>query len=137
MLITMSMAHRSNKPAVFDANVWLGSFLVNDSLHKKAASLFEQYEGREIIVPEYILLEVVTIIKQQVGYQAAQLVMKQMRNTEECSLLSSSSYFAETAELFLTLNEKHLSFVDVSLVVLAKDFEVVTLDKQLAKVLSG
>jgi len=135
--ITMSTACQKNKSVLFDSNVWIGLFLQNDSLHRSASRLFDKYTDREIIVSEYVLLEVVTIIKQHAGYKEAQLVMERLQSSENCRVLPSRFYFTETTRLFSSLQEKHLSFVDVSLVMLSKDFEVVTLDTKLVKAIDA
>ena len=127
----------SKQSIVIDSSVWIGYFDELDSNHKKAAQLMTAAAAAgTIVVTEYVLLEVASVLKRKIGQKKAAEILTVLLQLDNVEVLESTYFFQPTLELFLTLNEKYLSFVDVSLVVLAKDFAVVTLDKQLAKMLS-
>lgn len=125
----------ATKAIIFDSNVWIGYFNVNDTTHKRAVAAFEKYDGQTIILTEYILLELATVLKQQIGPVATNRIISVLLQTDTIEVLESTAYFQETLQQFLTTKEKHLSFVDTSLVTLANDFIIITFDKKLAAAL--
>ena len=134
MLLSME---GSKHNIVIDSSVWIGYFDELDSNHKKATQLMTAAAAAgTIVVTEYVLLEVASVLKRKIGQKKTAEILTVLLQLDNVEVLESTYFFQSTLEMFLTLNEKYLSFVDVSLVVLAKDFEVVTLDKKLAKVLS-
>ena len=135
MLLSME---GSKHNIVIDSSVWIGYFDELDSNHKKATQLMTAAAAAgTIVVTEYVLLEVASVLKRKIGQKKTAEILTVLLQLDNVEVLESTYFFQSTLEMFLTLNEKYLSFVDVSLVVLAKDFAVVTLDKQLAKVLGG
>jgi len=127
----------ATKAIIFDSNVWIGYFNTEDSTHSKAVAFFKMYNNYTIVLTEYVLLEVATVLKQKIGYAATNKIVTMLLQTENIQLLQSADYFAPTLNMFLTSKDKNLSFVDVSLVVLAYDFVVITFDKKLATALKS
>ena len=125
----------ATKAIIFDSNVWIGYFNVSDTTHKRAVAVFEKHSGQSIILTEYILLEVATVLKQQIGPVATSRIITALLQTDTIQVLESPAYFQATLQQFLTTKEKHLSFVDTSLLTLADDFTIVTFDKKLAAAL--
>jgi len=125
------------KAIIFDSNVWIGYFNTEDSTHAKAVAFFKMYNNYTIVLTEYVLLEVATVLKQKIGYAATNKIVTTLLQTENIQLLQSADYFAPTLNTFLTSKDKNLSFVDVSLVVLSSDFTVITFDKKLATALKS
>jgi predicted nucleic acid-binding protein len=127
----------ATKAIIFDSNVWIGYFNVNDTTHKRAGAAFEKHSKDTIILTEYILLELATVLKQQIGPVATSKIISVLLQTDTIEVLESTAYFHATLQQFLTTKEKYLSFVDTSLVTLANDFTIVTFDKKLAAALKG
>lgn len=123
------------KTVIFDSNVWIGYFNVEDTTHSQAVACFSKYSVRTVVLTEYVLLEVATVLKQKIGHAATNKIIAVLLQTENIQLLPSADYFSPTLTMFLGHKDKHLSFVDMSLVVLASDFEVITFDKKLASAL--
>jgi len=123
------------KLTIFDSNIWIGYFDELDSNHKKAEKLMASLIASEqsIVISEYILLEIATVLKRKVGQERATEIISFLLQIDSVKILPSSQFFQATLEEFLALNEKHLSFVDVSLVVLSADFRIETFDTKLAK----
>lgn len=122
----------ASKPVIFDSNVWIGYFDISDTLHKEARRTLDAYKYSQIFVPEYILLETATVLKNNVDFALAQETIDLLLNTESFSFLPSGQYFTDALKLFLSTQHPNLSFVDVSLLALSKNYEVVTFDKKLA-----
>jgi predicted nucleic acid-binding protein len=113
-----------------DSNIWIGYFHKEDSLHKKSLKIIE---GMNIVyVPEYVLLESVSILKMKATNKLANFCLDVFLHTATIHVIPSGDLFTKTIALFQTLNDKHLSFVDTSLLALSREYEVKTFDKKLA-----
>ena len=115
-----------SKAVIFDSNVWIGYFNTADTTHAQAKAYFKKYNRKDIILTEYVLLEVATVLKQKIGSAATNKIITIVLQTENIKLLPSSEFFSATLAKFLESKDKNLSFVDVSLAVLSSDFTVVT-----------
>ena len=118
---------------IFDSNVWIAYFHATDTNHKKAVAVVEKQHQHPVIITEYVLLEVATVLKQKIGPTKTNTIVKTLLQTDTVELLPSSNFFTASLATFLDLIERHLSFVDVSLLVLSKDFTIVTFDAKLQK----
>ncbi len=115
---------------VLDSNIWIGYFNEKDSLHKQSVKIVEALNA--VYVPEYVVLESVSILKMKSGPELANICLGIFTDSLNINVIPSSSIFSKTTNLFKTLNDKHLSFVDMSLLALSRDYEVKTFDKKLA-----
>ena len=52
-----------NNSVIFDTNIWVGSLIETDTLHKKSKEIVREFTLVEKIVPEYILLETLNVLK--------------------------------------------------------------------------
>lgn len=121
----------ATKAIIYDSNVWIGYFNTEDTTHPQALAYFNKYNSHTIILTEYVLLEVATVLKQKIGYAKTNKIITTLLQTENIQLLTSSEYFLATLKRFLESKDKHLSFVDIALLALAGDFTVITFDKNL------
>jgi predicted nucleic acid-binding protein len=121
---------------IFDSNVWIAYFHSTDAHHTKATALVEKYRDNPVIITEYVLLEIATLLKQKIGPAKTRAIITTVLQTDGVELLPSSNFFTTSLAAFQNLNEKYLSFVDVSLLVLSNDFTVVTFDTQLHKAIA-
>ena len=119
---------------ILDSNIWIAYLNEVDSTHQLALKIFQKTNTKDILITEYLLLEIVTILKQIQGYKSAQEFI-QLLTDENISFIESKNFYAETLLLFQALKENKLSFVDVSLLHLSRKYEVRTFDKDLKKVL--
>ena len=123
---------------VVDSSIWVSLLDQDDSQHKKAKSFFTDHKEETIIVTEYIVLEVSTILEQHVGKQAADLfIEKTCQNSSVQFRPSSPSFFSEIILFYLKDHHKHLSFVDVSLLYLSRLHPIYTFDKKLANAIKN
>lgn len=121
---------------IFDSNVWIAYFRKEDSLSEKAKGIFKNYEG-VVIVPEYIFLEVATVLQVRTIKEIADSFAEMVLENDQVELLFSNEIlFEETRKIFLK-QEKKLSFADCSLVYLSSEYEVITFDQALQKVLEN
>lgn len=115
---------------ILDSNIWIGYFNEKDSLHKQSVKMVEDLSA--VYVPEYVVLESVSILKMKSGSKLANICLDIFTDSKNIIVLPSSSIFKKTVDLFQTLNDKHLSFVNMSLLALSRDYEVKTFDKKLS-----
>jgi len=122
---------------IFDSNIWIAYLNLNDPCHKQANQFFEKQKG-VITIPEYILLEVSSVLKLKANREIANNFLKIAQNNINIEILPSSPHLLkETIQLFQNNNNK-LSFADNSLLYYAINHSatIITLDKELNKVLS-
>lgn len=117
---------------IFDTNVWLGILIQKDSLHKKSIQLAHEYASWTKIVPEYIILETLTLLSRYTTTSEVRSTLQFFLESDTVEILPAVHSFDKTIHLIQTMNEKHLSFVDISLLALSRDYEIKTFDKKLA-----
>jgi predicted nucleic acid-binding protein len=117
---------------IFDTNIWIGLFVSTDSLHKKSVEILREYETRMKCIPEYILLETLTLLKKQLTIAESQHCLNIFLHSQLIEILPAVYSYDKTINLFQNLNDKQLSFVDMSLLALSRDYTVKTFDKKLA-----
>jgi len=124
---------------LYDTNVWVAYFNRDDSLHAKAAKLFAEHEQRtRIALPEYVALEVATVLAVRRGKAEADHFLDYALDNEQIEILfSSPSTFQAAVRAFQKQPSKALSFVDAALIVLGKEHTVITFDKALQKALKA
>ena len=117
---------------VADSNLWIAMLNASDNLHEKAQRLFAQFDD-EVIVPEYVVVEVCTVLKQKGHKALADVFLKKTLENPDIQLSTSTpEFFGRVLDAFYQNDFRHLSFVDVSLLVLSQYYRVYTLDKKLA-----
>jgi predicted nucleic acid-binding protein len=124
------MAKKSDVPVVLDSCVWIAFLCKTDSQHSKANKLVATL-GADILVPEYVLLEVATVLRQKKYNAEACVFVKKVIHDPGVFLPAQNSVY-DVATLFCAENRRTLSFVDVALLDLSAVYEIVTFDKKLA-----
>ncbi len=119
---------------ILDSNIWIAYLNEADSTHQRALKIFQKTNVKDVLITEYLLLEIVTVLKQIQGHKSAQEFI-QLLTDKNISFVESKNFYAETLLLFQSLKENKLSFVDVSLLHLSRKYEIRTFDKNLRKVL--
>ena len=119
---------------IFDSNIWIAYLNKSDSTHQQALKLFQETNIKDILITEYLLLEIVTVLKQIQGYKFAHKFIQQVTD-ENISFIESKNFYAKTLLLFQSLGEDKLSFVDVSLLYLSEKHKVKTFDKSLKRMI--
>ncbi len=120
---------------ILDSNVWIAFLNTDDSQHKKAIKVFGEINGKKVIMPEYIFLEICTILRLRTNKEVTDSFVRYILSNRDVDvLLSDKNLFGETIRLFL--ENKKISFIDTSLVALANTYKVISFDKQLVKYLT-
>ena len=121
----------SDRKIILDSSVWVAFLHDTDSQHKEALEVFERI-GHTITVPEYVVIEVATILKRRKKLDEAKRFVHRVLNENPQSFLPADSLIYETAALFRERTDQ-LSFTDTTLLVLARSYRVITFDRDLQK----
>ncbi len=117
---------------ILDSNIWIAFFNIEDSQHNKAQKIFKVLENEKIIITEYIILEVASVLLNKAGRGVANTFIEMAIDNEDVELLlSDEDIFKITLMRFQQGFKKKLSFIDASLVCLSGEYEIMTFDKDL------
>lgn len=119
---------------ILDSNVWIALFIEKDSQHEKAKILCEGLREKNIGIPEYIWLEVSSILSIKGDKDLANQFLEMIHTTEKIIPLFSDPVFArKISEFFIQSPHHMLSFVDHALLLLSQYVTVETFDMELYK----
>jgi len=122
---------------VLDSSVWIALFNESDSQHAKADRIFQSLQST-IILPEYVLLEVCTILTQKAGKEVSHAFLATAFENEDVDLLVVDElFFYELIDKYRASKDEKLSFVDVALLSLASTYDVITFDQKLSRAIVG
>ena len=121
---------------IFDSNVWIAYFNISDSQHSKAEDILNQ-EFSKVFMPEYVVLEVASVLQIKAGQKTANTFLKKVEKSDQVEILfSDKNSFTQTKKVFIKQKKMQLSFVDCFLLCLSKEFKIISFDKALNKVLN-
>ncbi len=120
---------------IFDTNVWVASIISGDSLHQKSIDLLEKYDSI-IYLTEDIVSETITVLKRYGEVEKAKKFVDLIYSNSDFEVIAATDYYQDTLAYFLKSDDKHLSFVDMSLVVLSKKYKIESFDKKLRCILN-
>lgn len=116
---------------ILDSNVWIGFFYPHDSQHIKARKTFEQVQ-LPLLLPEYIVSEVCTVLTRQAGKTVANQFVEEIADNVDIRVtLTEPFFFRDLLEFYRANPHKGLSFTDISLLLLSRDHTVITFDRKL------
>lgn len=125
-----------SKSTILDSSVWVALFSQYDSQHTKAWKILKGVRSR-IVIPEYIILEVVTVLAQRASKKCADMFLERMCDNSDIDILHvEENHFYSFCEAYRQLPDGKLSFIDCALACLAKEYEIITFDTHLKKSLS-
>ena len=123
---------------IFDSSVWIAYMKEADTQHAKAINIFEATAERKIIVPEYVALEVSSVLAARVTRVLANNFLEIISDNSDIEILySDRAFFIKTATLFRTSLTDKLSFADTALLNLSRQYEVITFDTDLDKAIKS
>lgn len=107
------------------------SFLVayhneRDVHHPAAARTMDRLLAREwgeVLLPEYVFLEVMTVLAARLGLQEAVAVGETLLHAEEVEFVPCSDVFLDSFEVFRRQSDGGLSFTDAAIVAIAHRLE--------------
>jgi len=121
---------------ILDSSVWVALFNDDDSQHKKAVKVFSNLKSSPIGLPEYIILEVASVLALRANKAVSvQFIEYALENGSIDVIYSSGLFFNASVGLFK--KAKNLSFVDCSLLYLSRNNEIITFDIGLKKAIAS
>ena len=129
---------------LFDSSIIIALFRINETHHKQAVKIFMQESN--IIILDFVLSEVLTVLKMREGHNVAKKCYKYLTNHQKIHILKTSRAQFQTALEYFYKNENRLSIVDTLLYVISRtstsfsnrtdsDMKLVTFDKDLFKLI--
>lgn len=118
---------------ILDSNVWIALLSEADSQHKTAESSVARVKD-DVLLPQFIISEVCTVLAQKYGKAAADLFIEYGLNAAGTTIWSADEKtFIQLVEFYRQGKHPGLSFIDVSLLFLSRLYPVITFDRQLAR----
>lgn len=125
---------------ILDTSFLFALFVEQDSAHLKAVHFAKSLAQENAFCSFLVFQELMTLMMSKLGSEAASKIGADIlaQDSGIQILKIDQDYFEETVKLFEKLSPHKLSFVDVSLLVLAKKLEakVLTFDQGLERALS-
>lgn len=119
---------------ILDSNVWIALFNERDSQHAKAQKVIPLI-ALPVIMPEYIILEVCSVLVQKASKEVADRFLDRVCDNADIQILyCDEQQFNELCTLFRQSTHRKLSFIDSVLLHLAKEYLLITFDATLHKV---
>ena len=125
---------------ILDSDVWIAFLNTQDSQHKKALKVFSQIEKSTdiLVVPEYVVLEVVTVLRRLVSAKMASLFIKTLTQDKYIHVLPSNlKLFKSACSATYNTAQPKLSFTDITLLELSHKMSVTTFDRALARAITN
>ena len=103
---------------LLDSSYLVALFNSSDSQHSKAKSIQSKLAGSKLLLTEYIVLELSTVLAMRATVEQAKFAIDSLLEAQEVTFLGSNSIFSDTLTRMMTQSSFQLSFVDCSLLVL-------------------
>jgi len=120
---------------ILDTSIFVAFFHDKDIHHEEAAEIFKKAEKRKIIISDFLLNEIITVLLRKTGLKKTKKILDFLLNDETLVIRHTSrDEFFEIVDIFKNQND-HLSFVDCSILWLSDQYglDVATFDKELEK----
>ncbi|MEK7107451.1 MAG: type II toxin-antitoxin system VapC family toxin [Patescibacteria group bacterium] len=118
---------------ILDSSVWVAFLRDSDSQRGKAKRILGNLQDAAVAVPEYVLVEVATALKNKGYEKVAKKFVAEVMEDGRAFLPAGESLAHATAKLFLERERDYLSFTDTALLALSEQYRVITFDRKLQK----
>lgn len=115
------MAHKER--AFADSNFFIAFFNISDKLHQRAKTLAKELlaQNTQLVISNYIFLEVVTVLSQRVGKFTALEVGKYfIENSSIQTIHIDEELQRYSWKIFQEVKDKNIGFVDCSIIAAMK-----------------
>lgn len=118
---------------ILDSSVIISIFRQQEKNHKKAIQIFTS--NQKFLIPEYVIAEVLTVLKMREGLETANKCYDFMSNTKDVEITPIENIIFNKALTYFSQNKNNLSFIDTILLILSKEnqLELISFDKDLQK----
>lgn len=125
-----------NKQVFVDSNFFIAFFNETDTLHQEALSIGAKLEKQktELLISNFIFLEVVTVLSQRVNKAVALQVGRHLLSSPSIEIIHIDEVLHNHSwQIFQEVRNKNVSFVDCSIIATMKAegvLELLTLDAE-------
>ena len=108
---------------VLDSSFLVAYHNTRDAHHSAAVEVMDRVlagEWEEALLPEYVFLEVTTVLAARRNLEAAITVGTRLLQAREVEFVACSEFFLETFDVFREQGASTLSFADASIVAIAR-----------------
>lgn len=118
---------------ILDSSVIIAYFRENEIDHTRAEKIFDKY--KTLFIPNFVLSEVLTILKMKEGFEAAANAIEFLINSDDIEIIYIDEDMFDASIGYFVSNKNSLSFVDTLLLKLANSEKVpfLTFDRELGK----
>lgn len=118
---------------LFDSNIFISYFRIEEIHHAQAKKFYE--DSHEIIITDYVLSEIYTVLLLKETYHIAKEVLQWITKNPKIQVLRLSNEEIMGTVEFIQEKKSLLSFTDASLVFLARkrSFKLLSFDKAINK----
>lgn len=112
------MATKPSK-VFLDSNYLIGLYSSKDSLHERCIQITKKISNADLqlIASNYTISETITILSQRAGKKIAIQVGKYLLEENEINIIQQTAdHDQKTWQVFKTIRNKNLSFVDASII---------------------
>ncbi len=117
---------------VIDTCVWVSAFNEYETDHIKAQNILADTE-KNIVITDGLLSEILTVFKLRCSKKSLHRLIEILEKDARIILIRNAELFDSVYDYFIHTLSNKLSFVDTTLLMLAKEYEVITFDKELKK----
>ena len=120
-----------------DSSVIIATFRKNEVHHKEALNIVEY--AQEIVILDYVLSEVLTVLKMRESTDIALKCLDFLTNNNNIHIRQLHHSELTKAIIFFKENKNTLSFVDTALIIYSRShtYSFATFDKELQKYFSS
>lgn len=124
---------------VVDSSFLIGFYNERDAHHAAASALMERFllgEWGTGLLPEYVFLEIVTVLLVRRDLSVAARVGRLLLDAKELEFVPCSDWFTETMEAFSNQSATRLSFADSAIACMARsraDGQILSFDEEFRK----
>lgn len=120
-----------NKTVILDTSIWVAYIIPNDSTHVKACKIIDSLGDITIVIPHDIFKETITVLKNKTNTDGIESFITTIENNKQIEMIGDGHLFTQTIDLFRNQLDNSLSYIDTLLLVLSKQYDVLTFDKEL------
>ena len=121
---------------IADSSVLVSAFNIEDSQHKKGLQDLSD-SSKPILVSEYVAIETTGVLSLRSSRHIAMEFIKVLLERRDLQLIRTSQDFFYLVSAYFVQAKLQLSFVDCSLVLLSRDFDILTFDRTLEKAIKA
>lgn len=118
---------------ILDSSIIVAYFRNNEIDHARAKKIFREHQT--LFIPNFVLSEVLTVLKMKEGFEAAAGAIEFLVNSDDIEIVYINEDMFDSSIGYFVANKNSLSFVDTLLLKLANSEKIplLTFDRELER----